>query len=84
MNDYDEDINFDDIPEITDFSNAIKNPFAGKFKDGFRFRIHHGPPDGGWDEEKFVKREDMKAEISKAEERFARNENDLVARHLVK
>ena len=33
--DIDEDINFGDIPEITDFSKAIKNPFAGKFKDGY-------------------------------------------------
>ncbi|MCL2526960.1 MAG: hypothetical protein FWE42_00980 [Defluviitaleaceae bacterium] len=31
----DEDINFDDIPEITDFTNWRKNPFAGKFKDGY-------------------------------------------------
>jgi len=31
----DEDINLDDIPEITDFSKAIKNPFAERFKDGY-------------------------------------------------
>ena len=33
---YDEEgIKFDDIPEITDFSNWRKNPFAGQFKNGF-------------------------------------------------
>ena len=31
----DEGINYDDIPEITDFSKGRKNPFAGKFKDGY-------------------------------------------------
>ena len=30
-----EEIDFSDIPEITDFSKAIKNPFYGKYiKDG--------------------------------------------------
>lgn len=37
----DEDINFDDIPEITDFSKAIKNPFAGKFKNGYTIIVEH-------------------------------------------
>lgn|GEM_PF-1223193 len=31
----DEDINYDDIPPVTDFSNWRKNPFAGKFKNGY-------------------------------------------------
>jgi len=37
----DEGINYDDIPEITDFSNARKNPFAGKFKDGYTIIVEH-------------------------------------------
>ena len=33
---YDEEgINYDEIPEITDFSKWRKNPFAGRFRDGF-------------------------------------------------
>ena len=38
---HDEDINFDDIPEITDFSNAVKNPFAGKFRNGYTIIVEH-------------------------------------------
>ena len=40
----DEGINYDDIPEIKDFSKAIKNPYVGKFiKDGkFTAIIEHG------------------------------------------
>ena len=39
---YDEEgINYDEIPEITDFSKAIKNPFAGKFKDGYTIIAEH-------------------------------------------
>jgi len=31
---YDEEgINYDDIPEITDFSKGRKNPFAGKIQE---------------------------------------------------
>jgi hypothetical protein len=37
----DTDIDLSDIPEITDFSKARKNPFAGKFKDGYTFIIEH-------------------------------------------
>ena len=37
----DEGINYDDIPEITDFSKARKNPFAGKFKDGYTIIVEH-------------------------------------------
>ena len=33
---YDEEgINYDDIPEITDFSKGRKNPLAGRFKNGY-------------------------------------------------
>ena len=33
---YDEEgINYDDIPKITDFSKARKNPYAGRFKNGY-------------------------------------------------
>jgi len=39
---YDEEgINYDDIPEITDFSKGRKNPFAGKFKDGYTIIVEH-------------------------------------------
>jgi len=39
---YDEEgINYDDIPEITDFSNAKKNPFAERFKDGYTIIVEH-------------------------------------------
>jgi len=37
----DENINYDDIPEITDFSNARKNPFAGRFADGYTIIVEH-------------------------------------------
>ena len=36
-----EGINYDDIPEITDFSKGRKNPFAGQFKDGYTIIIEH-------------------------------------------
>jgi len=39
---YDEEgINYDDIPEITDFSKGRKNPFAGKFKNGYTIIVEH-------------------------------------------
>ena len=37
----DEGINYDEIPEITDLSKAIKNPCAGKFKDGYTIIAEH-------------------------------------------
>ena len=37
--DDDEGIDFSDIPEITDFSKARKNPFAGRFRDGYTIII---------------------------------------------
>lgn len=39
---YDEEgINYDDIPEVTDFSKGRKNPFAGMFKDGYTIIVEH-------------------------------------------
>jgi len=32
-----EGINYDDIPEITDFSKAVKNPYVGKFIKNGKF-----------------------------------------------
>ena len=37
----DEGIDFSDIPEITDFSNAVMNPHAGKLKNGYTIIIEH-------------------------------------------
>jgi len=34
-----ENIDFRDIPEITDFSNAVPNPFIGQFKNGYNIII---------------------------------------------
>jgi cell fate regulator YaaT (PSP1 superfamily) len=36
-----ENIDFSDIPEITDFSKARRNPFAGQFKDGYTVIVEH-------------------------------------------
>ena len=36
-----EGINYDEIPEITDFSKFVKNPFAGQFKDGYTIIVEH-------------------------------------------
>jgi len=36
-----EGINYDDIPEITDFSKAVKNPFAGQLKNGYTVIVEH-------------------------------------------
>ena len=33
----DEGINYDDIPKITDFSKAVKNPHVGKFIKNGKF-----------------------------------------------
>jgi len=44
---YDEEgINYDDIPKVTDFSKWRKNPFAGKFKDGYTVIVEYD----GYDE----------------------------------
>jgi len=36
-------INYSDIPELTkeDFAKGKKNPFAGKFKDGYTIVVEH-------------------------------------------
>ena len=34
-------IDFSDIPEITDVSGGRKNPFAGRFKDGYTIIVEH-------------------------------------------
>ena len=36
-----ENIDLSDIPEITDFSKGRKNPFAGKFKNGYTIIVEH-------------------------------------------
>ena len=39
-------IDYSDIPEITDFSNARKNPYAEKIKkNGYTLRIRYSPED---------------------------------------
>ena len=37
------DINYDDIPELTkeDFKKGFKNPFAGKFKNNYTIIVEH-------------------------------------------
>jgi len=41
------EINYDDIPELTkeDFARGVKNPFAGKLKDGYTITIEHADYD---------------------------------------
>ena len=41
MYDHDETVDLSDIPEITDFSRARKNPFAGMFEDGYTIIAEH-------------------------------------------
>ena len=41
MSEHDNKIDLSDIPEITDFSKGRKNPFAGKFKDGYTIIVEH-------------------------------------------
>jgi len=36
-----EPIDLSDIPEITDFSKARKNPFAGRFREGYTVIVEH-------------------------------------------
>jgi len=47
INKIDNDINYDDIPELTkeDFTRGKKNPFAGMFKDGYTIVIEHNDYD---------------------------------------
>jgi len=41
MHEDDKDIDCSDIPEVTDFSNWRKNPFAGRFKNGYTVIVEH-------------------------------------------
>jgi len=36
-----EGINYDDIPEVTDFSKFVKNPLAGQLKNGYTIIVEH-------------------------------------------
>jgi len=46
MNEKDREIDYSDIPAITDFSSARKNPYADKIKKyGYTLRIHYSPED---------------------------------------
>ena len=62
-----------------DFANAIKNPFAGQFNNGYKFIIHNSPEDSGQDEAKIVKPEDINAEIEKDIENCMRDNEEPVA-----
>ena len=37
----DNNIDFSDIPEIKDLSKAIKNPYAGRFANGYTVIVEH-------------------------------------------
>jgi len=41
----DKSIDLSDIPEITDISNAIKNPFAERMKRGYSVTINYETPE---------------------------------------
>jgi len=46
MSEKDSTIDYSDIPPITDFSSARKNPYADKIKKyGYTLRIHYSPED---------------------------------------
>jgi hypothetical protein len=46
MRNEDKSIDYSDIPPITDFSTARKNPFAQKIKKhGYTIQIHYSPDD---------------------------------------
>jgi hypothetical protein len=36
-----DEINYDEIPKITNFSKGRKNPFAGKFRNGYTVIVEH-------------------------------------------
>ena len=42
-----DDINYDDIPELTkeDFAKGFKNPLAGKFKNDYTIIVEHADYD---------------------------------------
>ena len=41
----DANIDLSDIPEITDFSKATRNPFAGQMKNGYSVTINYETPE---------------------------------------
>jgi len=41
---HDAKINFSDIPEVTDISKAVKNPFAQRMKAGYSVTINYSTP----------------------------------------
>ena len=41
MSENETSIDFSDIPEITDISKGRKNPFAGRFRDGYTIIVEH-------------------------------------------
>ena len=46
MSGKDNTIDYSDVPPITDFSSARKNPYAEKIKKyGYTIRIHYSPED---------------------------------------
>ena len=46
MSEKDRAIDYSDIPAITDFSSARKNPYAERIKKhGYTIRIHYSPED---------------------------------------
>jgi hypothetical protein len=48
-----------------DFSKGYKNPHAENIlKYGCTIEIHHGPPDGGWDEIQKISPDDIAARIN--------------------
>jgi hypothetical protein len=42
----DRDIDFSDIPEITDLSGFVRHPLAGKFKGKYNVLVHYDFTDG--------------------------------------
>ena len=41
MTENNSNIDFSDIPEIKDLSKAIKNPYAGRFTNGYTVIVEH-------------------------------------------
>ena len=41
MSENEASIDFSDIPEITDISKGRRNPFAGRFRDGYTVIVEH-------------------------------------------
>jgi hypothetical protein len=52
------------MKDYYDFSKGFKNPHAANLKKyGCTIEIHHGPPDGGWDEIRKISPEEMAARV---------------------